>query len=323
MKKESQLQMFLNPLRREGFVYIFIHPLKPKVVKVGSTRRSPNKRASELTKDKTGVALNYVVAYAHKTRRYKELEKRVHRRLAPFRVDPSKEFFYQPEGVQDVIEIIKYEERLLDQPVLAQEFIAPDIWWAELDPVWKHIFKKKIGVKIIPDKLDLMEGIFNIIEYSRNDAMRNAVSELIKDKFLDKRLLGWYENLSEQLKAEVCSFTSVPIDDKKIKEIQKIEELECNNNMLITHLEPLKFLSGLKVLNCSDTEVSNLRPLEQMSKLEELHMNFTRVGSLKPISNLNLKRLYCHNIGMSEEELEKEIEKFKLSNPNCEVFTKL
>jgi DNA-directed RNA polymerase subunit RPC12/RpoP len=87
----------------EGHVYVMVNSEKPDLVKIGMTKRDPEKRAKELRG--TGVSMPYIVAYEVKTEHPKQVEKAVHNRLSHKRVNPDREFFkVKPKRAIGIIE---------------------------------------------------------------------------------------------------------------------------------------------------------------------------------------------------------------------------
>lgn len=91
-----------------GYVYVLVSSEKPDLVKIGSTERSPKKRAEEISSS-TGVAMPYIVVYKAETNNHERVEKAVHNRLSDKRVNPNREFF--KVETRQVIEIIEQEMR--------------------------------------------------------------------------------------------------------------------------------------------------------------------------------------------------------------------
>lgn len=76
----------------EGYVYIMTNVAMPGLVKIGSTKRSPEERRRELSRP-SGVPANFIVAYEVFTTDLKFLEKSIQDKLYSFRVNRNKEFF--------------------------------------------------------------------------------------------------------------------------------------------------------------------------------------------------------------------------------------
>jgi hypothetical protein len=75
-----------------GYLYALTNPSLPGMVKIGSTRRSPDARAEELSRH-SGVPTPFVVKYSVSVSDCSAIELAVHRRLAAYRVSERREFF--------------------------------------------------------------------------------------------------------------------------------------------------------------------------------------------------------------------------------------
>ena len=81
------------PGSREGYVYVVRSPAHSvDVYKVGMTRASPSARADKLSST-TSSALPFEVLASWRCEDPKSVEERVHKKLAPFRINNSREFF--------------------------------------------------------------------------------------------------------------------------------------------------------------------------------------------------------------------------------------
>lgn len=76
---------------KQGWVYVLTSPAN-NYVKIGSTQRSPEDRARELSAD-TGVPQPYKVSYGLLTHEAEAVERAVHKSLASRRVNQHREFF--------------------------------------------------------------------------------------------------------------------------------------------------------------------------------------------------------------------------------------
>lgn len=89
---------------KKGYVYIFVNPSIPELVKIGFTKNLKS-RLNEL--DKTGVAMPFEPYFTIKTEKYIVLEKVIHReldKLTDTRVRKNREFFkIQPEIARDLL----------------------------------------------------------------------------------------------------------------------------------------------------------------------------------------------------------------------------
>jgi len=86
-----------------GYVYILFNSAMPHLVKVGQTTRDPSQRAREI--GGTGVPVDFAVAYEERVQDCVEVERQVHRALAPYRYNPKREFFRLP--LKDAIETVR------------------------------------------------------------------------------------------------------------------------------------------------------------------------------------------------------------------------
>lgn len=76
----------------EGYVYILSNPSMAGLIKIGQTKRSPEERARELSKN-TSIPSNFIVEFEIYTLDRVALEKVVHLELEAFRVNKKREFF--------------------------------------------------------------------------------------------------------------------------------------------------------------------------------------------------------------------------------------
>lgn len=86
-----------------GFVYILTNNLM-RCFKIGCTERSPHTRAEELSKA-SGVPTPFEVACYIEVRNFQEVERRFHSWMAEFRVDESREFFFD-EGLERALRLM-------------------------------------------------------------------------------------------------------------------------------------------------------------------------------------------------------------------------
>lgn len=93
-----------------GSIYCLINPGFPSLIKIGATTKDPIERARELSAP-TSTPLPFVLAY-HRAVKYPfQVEADLHRILADFRTNDSREFFAIP--LYKVIELLeRYEEDL-------------------------------------------------------------------------------------------------------------------------------------------------------------------------------------------------------------------
>jgi hypothetical protein len=75
-----------------GFVYLLGNKAMPCIYKIGCTERAPHQRAAELSAA-TGVPHEFSVLLYMEVAYFQEVERRIHRELADFRVSNEREFF--------------------------------------------------------------------------------------------------------------------------------------------------------------------------------------------------------------------------------------
>lgn len=85
--------------------------------------------------------------------------------------------------------------------------------------------------------------------------------------------------------------------DEQLIDMVKRTHIDCAGNKQIENLKPLAKLSLLKVLDCSNTNVTSLDGIEQLQNLEVLNCsNNDNINSLIPCTNLqNLIEVNCGN----------------------------
>jgi hypothetical protein len=82
-------------MSRFGFVYCLWNVSYPGIYKIGCTERSPHARAAELSRA-TGVPSEFYVSAYIECDGYQAAESDIHRHLAEYRFNKSREFFKAP-----------------------------------------------------------------------------------------------------------------------------------------------------------------------------------------------------------------------------------
>lgn len=82
-------------MNKYGFVYALMNESFPGLYKIGCTERSPQQRADELS-GSTGVPSEYYVLAYIECENPQVVETDIHRRLARYRPNGSREFFNAP-----------------------------------------------------------------------------------------------------------------------------------------------------------------------------------------------------------------------------------
>jgi len=93
----------------DGYLYCFSHPLRPGVVKVGMTDRSPEIRLKEANSS-TWTTPEFKIEFAKKVHNASEKEKEIHDILEEERVHPRREFFrISPEKLRKFFNLMDGE----------------------------------------------------------------------------------------------------------------------------------------------------------------------------------------------------------------------
>ncbi len=153
------------------------------------------------------------------------------------------------------------------------------------------------------NQLTSLEPLHDLKSLKRLDCRSNpSLSQPELQRFLITNRRCWWSSLGEQWQAifkdaigiEVAiRIESEPTEDELVT-ILSLTELNCSRSAL-THLEPLRALTGLQTLDCRDNQLTSLEPLHGLK---------------------NLKKLEC---GSNPSLSEPEIERFKTAVPSCEV----
>jgi hypothetical protein len=95
-----------------GHVYILLNASMPGLLKIGSTERTPEDRAGELSQG-TGVPSPYIVAYSEEVPDCQAAEGLIHARLDTFRTNPRREFFQLPlrDAIIELMQIVREAHR--------------------------------------------------------------------------------------------------------------------------------------------------------------------------------------------------------------------
>ncbi len=195
------------------------------------------------------------------------------------------------------------------------------LWWNNLSPAWRDLFKGLGKIEGIPTRKQLHEIIF--------------LKTLIVP---DNTPLEDLEPLSQFIRLRELQFTNTQVADlSPISNLTELESLTCSKNP-INNLAPLQGLGNLKYLNFENTRVEDLKPIRDLTDLVELNCAGTQVTSLKYLSSLiNLRVLNCYNTFIRKLKplrrinsltslkcyntrvSDSEVSDFKSEHPDCEV----
>jgi len=77
-----------------GYIYCFSNPCMPGILKIGMTKRTPDKRLGEAnTSDTWRPPIPYMIEFAKKVTNPREKETNLHDLLKKYRINPDREFF--------------------------------------------------------------------------------------------------------------------------------------------------------------------------------------------------------------------------------------
>jgi len=304
-----------------GVIYILINAVQEGYLKIGKTSRTAQERANELNRQgKTSLAGKHIVAYEEEVENYDLVEYLVHEKLKKHRTN-SKEFFHISlrdaiNTVRLVIVEMEKQRKMGNMETAPPKASNPFSWWGNLNKVWKQIFKSHLILNYNPTDSELIEGITNIIYYSRNQELRTLISKLIIDKDYQRKIGAWYEKQTILNKKVIKSYLSKDVEEFELEEILRLKELNCIDNLFIDDLSPVSYLRNLEILNCRNTSIKDIEIVRNIPTLRELNINFTEVENIEPIFNLPaLKMLSCYESKVSNEQ----IEDFMRLNPDCEI----
>lgn len=116
-----------------GWIYALVNPSMPGLVKVGCTIHDPVLRAKQLSAS-TSAPVPFVVAYSRRVAVPFQVEAALHRYLAPYRANDSREFFKIP--LHEVVRLMDEYEEVPELPPLDDEdgesAANMDLPWSEL-----------------------------------------------------------------------------------------------------------------------------------------------------------------------------------------------
>jgi hypothetical protein len=107
-------------------------------------------------------------------------------------------------------------------------------------------------------------------------------------------LTRWWKNMSPAWKAVFSDMASLdPVPSKEqLHHVAKVTAIDVSGNPDIRDLSPLKSMSYLTTVNCSNTGIDNLLPLADLIDLSTLDCSHTAVSNCDPLHDLiNLEHL--------------------------------
>lgn len=129
-----------------------------------------------------------------------------------------------------------------------------------------------------------------------------TLAEEIVMFFNDSPAKAWWNELTEEWQEifkYILKIRKEP-NQKDTEKMLKLEELECRTDNIrsqkLKNLEPLKALTKLEKIICSNMDISNLEPLKNLIRLKMLDCSVNPIKSLSPLYKLSdLRELQCAN----------------------------
>ena len=137
-----------------GCVYILRNPAMPDLIKIGYTTRTAEVRANELYEGALGVPKPFVVVHTNDCEEPQELEAKVHKRLAEYRINNNREFFKcSADDAYQLVKDLHKKNQQERKPLFSWERIKNSslidtiiatalthfLWNSILKPVWNFI----------------------------------------------------------------------------------------------------------------------------------------------------------------------------------------
>jgi len=232
-------------------------------------------------------------------------------------VTSIQKIYVDQTGVDNLI----VEEFLQKRPecLVVYKTSKLDNWWNDLPDGWKEVFQTQISINAKSRKEDL-HRLVELEALHFKDASVSDLSTLIvfvrlKELDFSGTTISDISPLSYIRSLKSLHATNSPIRELvPLSTLTTLEDLDISNTP-VEDLKPIRSLQNLKTLNCSGTQISSLSILEELQTLESVDCSNTGVKSLDALYGLPLKTLKCYNTRISS----KAIEKFKNSNPECNV----
>lgn len=95
------------------------------------------------------------------------------------------------------------------------------------------------------------------------------------------------------------------VDLRILKDLRSIEFLDVSDNISLYSLEGVNYMSELREINCSKTNIDDLSPLKNLQNIERVDCSDTKVVSLRPLQLVKtLKDLDCSNTHITVKSLD-------------------
>jgi Leucine-rich repeat (LRR) protein len=179
------------------------------------------------------------------------------------------------------------------------------LWWSNMPKVWKDYFGQDI---IVYDTLP-MNRIESITydgvvvrrwkKITRNDQYFVMGSDTLPQS-MNHLLFGrrpdttFFISDTRLLMMPDTIITNLGPVYAAIAEITKTTEINISYKQQFTDLEPVSMLSELRLIDFSNTPVSNIAPLRNLNKLDAIYFSGTAVKSLDPLMySVHIREIYC------------------------------
>lgn len=205
---------------------------------------------------------------------------------------------------------------------------------------FKITFKRTLSGTTSDGKEYKSENLLRYAEINYDPAQQiYKVASMYSSGIRDLRAFqAWWDALDFEWKVVFQRAIGANVNLNEPHKVLGIKEVDISYNRYITSLDPLSNISGLEILNISNTGVSDISELSKMANLKELYMSGTKVQSLEPLKDLKkLKVLYFENTSVNSlaalndmKSLEKlvcintpidlaEIRLYEAGHPWCDV----
>ncbi len=107
--QEKEEKIGIEDNNKKGIVYILTNEAMPNLVKVGVTYTTIDQRMRELYT--AGVPVPFECFHASVVENAKDVERRIHRAFAKYRINKNREFFeIPPENILDILELVEIKD---------------------------------------------------------------------------------------------------------------------------------------------------------------------------------------------------------------------
>lgn len=201
--------------------------------------------------------------------------------------------------------------------LLVYKTIHLDRWWKNLPDGWKDVFLPKVNGDTTRESLHRLVELeaFHFRDVRVRDL--SALSEFVRLRELhfSGTAISEIPDLETLRSLKSLHATSSPLQRiGAIALLSQLEDLDISNTP-IDDLRGLEVLENLRTLNCAGTQVRKLDPLRRLVDLQSLDCSNTSVSKLDPVMYLSLRTLKAYNTKISN----REIERFRQNNPECDV----